>query len=123
MLPKTKVYKFGKVKAEIDVGLNNEHLNDLNKNKKIEISSVCAGHSKKNPAHIIFHYKGKENIKKKLIKIPNTKVERHVWRGSINYRDTKKEIKDRKVFYTVTSKKPKSKKWWEQASMIISKIK
>ncbi len=123
MLHKIKVYKFGKIKAEIDAGLNKEHLNDLNRTKRMEISSVCAGHSKKNPAHIIFQYKGKENIKKKLSKIPNTKVERDVWRGSINYRDTKKEIKGGKVYYTVISKKPKSKKWWEHASMIISKIK
>ena len=81
MLHKTKVYKFDKIKAEIDVGLNKEHLNDLNRNKRIEISSVCAGHSTKNPAYIIFQYKCKGNIKKKLSKIPNTKVERDVWRG------------------------------------------
>ena len=39
MLHKIKVYKFGKIKAEIDAGLNKEHLNDLNINKRIEISS------------------------------------------------------------------------------------
>ncbi|MDO8727957.1 MAG: hypothetical protein Q7J35_18045 [Candidatus Methanoperedens sp.] len=81
MLQKIKVYKFRKIKAEIDAGLNKEHLNDLNRNERIELSSVCAGHSKKNPAHIIFQYKGKGNIKKELSKIPNTKLERDVWRG------------------------------------------
>lgn len=75
MLHKTKAYEFCKLKAEIDDRLNKEQLDDLNRNKRIEITSACAGHSKKNPVHIIFQYKGKENIKKKLSKIPNTKVE------------------------------------------------
>ena len=59
----TKIWKGRKV----DAGLEDEWLEDLNNIKGIEIISICGGHDKRRPAHIVFYPKRQDKSIKNFL--------------------------------------------------------
>ena len=107
-----KEYCFKEKCFEVDKELKSKHLNDINKNKNIHLYGVCAGHPKE-PANIKFFGKVTDLCKLLEKQIPNTECEKT---------DTEYTLDRSMISYSITSKSDDYKKWWVNASKVLSKI-